>query len=752
MSHPIAPPTSTRAEVVPTSSRNSPDPAGPNPASSQSARSQPATPARPLTRTLRAIAVPIYVLCGLIAGAGALVFTGAAAPTLIGDAGPLARIGLPIVTFLFDSSMALTVAALIMASLVFPRTRPGTQPTHPRTKPVTTSAPTPKPTTTPTTPENLDPAWLGSLMIAQVGSVVWTLSAVAVLVFTYVATAGEQAYQGNFSAQLGQYVTQVDAGKLWLTIVLTTAVVSTLIFAFRSFAGVAWVTALSLIPLVPLALMGHAAGATGHTQAVNSLGLHLMAVIMWVGGILVLVLLSPQLMGRPDLRTIIERYSALAFAAIMVVAFSGFMNAILRVHTLTDWQTPYGLLILAKAAATIALGLIGLWHRTFIISRLGESFTTRSQLRAHAHDAPSTPQVKVRSEFFRLLIVEVILLAATLSAGVALSRSQPPIPQEPPTTPTPAEILSFEPLPPAPTWGNYFTQWLWDPLWVVIAVGTSYLYIRGFISVRKKGGDWPVSRVIWWLTGMVLLIYVTCGGPVVYGRVLFSGHMIQHMLLVMVVPLPMVLGAPITLLMRAAHARQDGSRGLREWILLLIHSRYLQFWSHPIVASINFAGSLVIFYWGGLMWPALKTHIGHEVMITHFLIAGYLFASALIGVDPGAHRYPPAISFIILLITMVYHAFFGISIMSATTLIEGDWFGNIGQEWISAIDDQQRGGSIAWGIGEFPTLFMAIMTGVQWARQSEREAKRTDRSEDRTGDAELKAYNDMLAKLNQHQR
>lgn len=687
-------------------------------------------------RGVRTWVMPIYMVFGLVGGAAAMVLTGAWAPTLIGDAGPLARFGLPVAKFVFNSSMTLTVAGLIMASLVFPRT----------------DAVTRERKGAEVREDGLDPAWLGSVMIAQVASVVWTLSSVAVLVFTYVSTAGGQAYAGNFSAQLGQYVTQVDSGRLWLTIILSTAVTSTVIFAVRSFAGIAWAAALSLFPLIPLGLMGHTVGASGHTQAVNSLGLHLLAVIMWVGGILVLALLAPRLIGRSDLRNIVERYSQLALAAVLVVGFSGFMSAVLRVHSLSDWQTPYGMLIIAKTVATVAVAVIGLWHRKFVIGRLGEVLNTRAQLRAKRGAEPTADQVSARVEFWRLLLVETALLAATLGAGIALARSQPPIPQEPPPTPSPAEILSYEPLPPEPTYANYFTQWLWDPLWIVVAVGTSYLYIRGYLAIRKKGGEWPVMRVIWWITGMAFLVYVTCGGPVVYGRVLFSGHMIQHMLLVMVVPLPMVLGAPITLLMRAAPARQDGSRGFREWILILIHSRYLRFWAHPIVASINFAGSLVVFYWGGLMWPALKTHVGHEIMIIHFLAAGYLFSAALVGIDPGTKRYPPAISFLILLITMAFHAFFGISIMGATILIEGDWFGNMGQEWISAIDDQQLGGGIAWGIGEIPTLLMAIIAAVHWNQQSEREAKRADRSEARTGDAELRAYNEMLERLNKAQK
>ena len=142
-----------------------------------------------------------------------------------------------------------------------------------------------------------------------------------------------------------------------------------------------------------------------------------------------------------------------------------------------------------------------------------------------------------------------------------------------------------------------------------------------------------------WLIGMLLLFYVTSGGPVVYGKVLFSAHMIQHMLIVMIVPLPMVLGAPITLLMRAVPARTDGSRGARDWILGAVHHPYLRFWAHPVVASVNFSGSLVVFYHTGIMWWALDTHIGHELMILHFVAAGYMFAQAMIGIDPGVERF-----------------------------------------------------------------------------------------------------------------
>jgi len=72
----------------------------------------------------------------------------------------------------------------------------------------------------------------------------------------------------------------------------------------------------------------------------------------------------------------------------------------------------------------------------------------------------------------------------------------------------------------------------------------------------------------------------------------------------------------------------------------------------------------------------------------------------------------------------------------------------MGRDWgLSAIEDQQRGGGIAWGIGELPTLALAIVVAVQWTRSDEREARRRDRQAERDGDAELTAYNDMLARM-----
>lgn len=674
-----------------------------------------------ITRFTSRAAVPLVVIGGLAVGTLAMLFTGAAEATLLNDPGPYVRFGLPAAKLVFNVAMSLTLGALMFALLILPRTQ--TKGRGRQAKPTTAKSTTP-------VAEPLNALWEKTLKIAEVASIAWTISAVAVLVFTFADTVGAQAYL-DFSNQLGVFLTQIAFGQLWTLIVVLIAVASTLCFGTRSFLGIAVAGVLGVGVMIPLALMGHSAEASGHTQAVNSIGLHLLGVTMWLGGLFVIALLGSDLARSNLLRSTIERYSSIALMAFAIVAFSGVVNSLLRVHSFDDLMTPYGQVIVAKTFATILLGLIGFWHRQFVIRRLGAA-------------------TSATREFWRLIVVEFVIFGATMGLAVALSRSQPPVSQEPVGDLTPAEILTGEPLPPPPSFARYFTEWSLDPLWVVIAVGLSVAYIVGFINLRRRGDSWPIHRLICWLLGMIFLVYVTSGGARVYGEIQFSGHMIQHMLLIMVVPLPMVLGAPITMLMRGTKARTDGSRGVREWVLWLVHTPYMRFFANPIFASVNFAGSLVVFYYSGVMKYALEWHLGHELMIIHFLGAGYLFAQALIGIDPGVERPAYPLRLLMLLITMAFHAFFGISIMSSEVLIEGDWFGNIGADWgYSAIEDQQMGGGIAWGIGEFPTLFIAIMVAFQWSKSSDREAKRLDRREARTDDAELRAYNDMLANMAQ---
>jgi cytochrome c oxidase assembly factor CtaG len=95
---------------------------------------------------------------------------------------------------------------------------------------------------------------------------------------------------------------------------------------------------------------------------------------------------------------------------------------------------------------------------------------------------------------------------------------------------------------------------------------------------------------------------------------------------------------------------------------------------------------------------------------------------------------------------MAFHAFFGLALMTGSGLLLADWYGAMGRQWgAPPLVDQQNGGGIAWSVGEIPTVILAIVVALQWARSDDREAKRIDRAADRDGDADLEAYNAMLA-------
>ena len=135
------------------------------------------------------------------------------------------------------------------------------------------------------------------------------------------------------------------------------------------------------------------------------------------------------------------------------------------------------------------------------------------------------------------------------------------------------------------------------------------------------------------------------------------------------------------------------------------------------------------------------------------VIAQYPLIASLVGADPGPRRWPPSLRLLLLFVTMSFHAFFGVTLVTSEVLLVPEWFGLLGRTWgDSAIADQQVGGSIAWGIGEIPTMVLAVVVAVRWAKDDERAARRRDRRIETRGDVELDDYNAMLAKLAERDR
>ena len=478
---------------------------------------------------------------------------------------------------------------------------------------------------------------------------------------------------------------------------------------------------------MPLALIGHAAGTANHSLAVNAIGVHLVAVVIWVGGLVALFSLRGN--SAEESSTLTKRYSSLALIAFGLIAVSGISSAAIRIDSPDKIFSNYGLLVLLKVAAFILLGVLGAIYRTRLISKLA----------AGAAAAKS---------FFKLVLVEFVIMGTAMGLATALSKTAPPAASEWLTNITPAQLLTGEKLPPELVASSFITAWKLDLVWAIISFGAIAAYLIGVRKLAKRGDKWSWMRTASWISGMLLLFYTTSGALNAYQEYLFSIHMIGHMILAMAIPVLLVPGAPVTLIMRAVDKRHDDSRGIREWVLWAVHTKYARFVANPIVAAVLFASSLVTFYYTPLFAWATHEHIGHEWMIVHFLITGYLFAQALIGIDPGPVRLPYAARLLLLIATMAFHAFFGLSLMDGNGLLLADWYGAMGRTWgADPLTDQHTGGAIAWGIGEIPTALLTIIVSVQWFNSDARDAKRLDRASDRTGNQDVEEYNAMLAKL-----
>jgi len=671
----------------------------------------PATPADVSPPRLAGTAGTLAVV-GLVAVVAGLLLTGAAAATLVADPGTATRWGLPVARVLTDVASSLTIGLLVLAAVALP------------------AAPDRHRTASARSQGGASPE-LGGLTLAVVRAAsatgfAWVAGSMVVVVLSYAQLAGVSPSSPGFTSQLGQFVTQIDLLRSLLISALVAMVVATGAMVATRQATTGWLAVLSVGALLPVALTGHAAGSSDHELAVDSLAFHLVGVAVWVGGLAALTLVRGRL-APTQLAVVVRRYSALALSCFVAVAGSGVVNAWLRVGTWRGLATAYGVLVLVKTAALVALGAAGAAHRRRTIALLDRSDDAKG--------------------FWRLVTGELVVMAIAIGAAVALASSAPPN-VEATTDGDVALALTGYPMPGPLHASTWFTAWRADLLWTTVAAVLLGLYLTGVVRLARRGDRWSLLRTVPWVLGCVVLVWATSGAPAIYGRVLFSSHMMGHMFLSMVVPPLLVLGAPVTLAMRTLAARRDGSRGPREWLLTAVHSRFLAVVGHPLVAAGLFAGSLIAFYYSPLFALSLRTHTGHVLMHVHFLLVGYLFASVLIGVDPGPARPPYPMRFLLLFATMAFHAFFGVTLIEGTQLLAPDVLGVLGRTWGSSpIVDQQYGGAVAWGVGEIPTLLLGLGIAVAWVRSDDRDSRRHDRQADRDGDAELTAYNEHLARL-----
>jgi cytochrome c oxidase assembly factor CtaG/putative copper export protein len=662
------------------------------------------SPGRLVAPSVRGSAVwPVLLGVGLLAGAtaaalSALSLTDALTATGLPNPGPVTTYGLPFVRAAGEIAAVLAVGSFMFAAFLVP--------------PQTTGV--------------LDAAGYRALRLGTVASGVWTVCAALLVPLTVSDVTGQPVVSRLSPSAIWSVASLVDTASAWRWTAFLAAAVTLASLPVLRWSWTPLLFAGSLVTLVPLALTGHSSAGGSHDMATNSLLIHLVAAALWAGGLMALLAHALRRGEHADVAA--RRFSALALWCFVAMALSGVVNALVRIRLGDLLHSGYGALVLAKATALCVLGFIG-WRQR----RRGVA-----ALRADP---------EARGPLIRLALVEALVFGLTFGIAVALGRTPPPPP------------LIFNPSIPAieigydfagpPTVARVLFDWRFDLIFGTAAIVMAVLYLVGMRRMRRRGDAWPMGRTVAWMCGCALLLFTTSSGLGRYMPAMFSMHMVAHMLLSMLVPILLVLGAPVTLALRTLPSAGRGEPpGPREWLLAGLHSRVSRFLTHPIVATMLFVAGFYGLYLGGIFDAAVSNHAAHLLMNLHFLVSGYLFYWVVIGIDPTPRQIPQLVKVAMVFATLPLHAFFGVALMGMQTVLGESFYRSLQLVWhTDLLGDQRLGGGIAWAAGEVPLVVVMIALLIQWRRSDQRTAKRLDRAADRDDGADLAAYNAMLAEM-----
>jgi putative copper resistance protein D len=645
------------------------------------------------------VLVGVAVLAGAVAASlAALSVAAALTATGLPDPGPVTTYGLPFVRAAGEIAAVVAVGSFLVAAFLVPPQANGV----------------------------LDAGGYRALRLGAVASGLWTVCAVLLVPLTVSDVTGQPVTSRLDFSAVWSVAGLVDIAGAWRWTAFLAAAVTIASIPVLRWSPTPLLFAGSLVTLLPLALTGHSSSGGSHDIGTNSLLIHLVAGALWAGGLL--GLLAHALRGGEHGYLAARRFSAIALWCFVAMALSGVVNALIRVRLTDLLTTSYGWLVVGKVVALCALGSLGWLQRRRGLAALR-----------------SDPQG--RGPLIKLALVEAVIFGLTFGIAVALGRTPPPAP------------LVFNPSIPAveigydlagpPTLARILFDWRFDLIFGTAAIVFAIVYVCAVIRLRRRGDAWPVGRTVAWLLGCLVLVLATSSGLGRYMPAMFSMHMAAHMLLSMLTPILFVLGAPVTLALRALPAAgRDDPPGPREWLLAALHSRLSQVLTNPFVATVIFVAGFYGLYFGGIFDAAVDSHAAHLAMNLHFLLSGYLFYWVVIGIDPTPRPIPPLGKVGMVFASLPFHAFFGVVLMSTNTVLGESFYKSLQLYWhTDLLGDQKLGGGIAWAAGEVPLVIVMIALLIQWRRSDERTAKRLDRAADRDEDADLAAYNAMLAEL-----
>jgi len=273
------------------------------------------------------------------------------------------------------------------------------------------------------------------------------------------------------------------------------------------------------------------------------------------------------------------------------------------------------------------------------------------------------------------------------------------------------------------SWHGAMTLWVWSPFSVSVLVAVlavAYWYLWAEWALAGRGRRWPLRRRIPFFAGLVAVDLALQSPVAAYTADYFQAHVIQHLLLMVVAPPLLALGAPSTLLL------QTSSRRVKKLWLGVLRSRPFALLTHPLVVWCAYFGVMFAFFMSSLINTAMLHPALMDAFNVLFLLSGTLYWWPLVGLDPIVHwRMGYGARMASVLIGGPPEVILGLAIMSAHAPIASMY----------SLASTHAGGGILWASTEFSVFGGFIPIFVQWVRSDSRVGARLDARADRANKA-----------------
>ena len=275
--------------------------------------------------------------------------------------------------------------------------------------------------------------------------------------------------------------------------------------------------------------------------------------------------------------------------------------------------------------------------------------------------------------------------------------------------------------PPKLTPARAFTEWRVDVPMLVLILLVAAWYLWSARKVRKAGGQWGSGRTFAFIVlGLGFWAIAVLAWPGAYESVLFYARATQTVLLVLVSPLFLAMGKPLTLLIEAYP-------GIGGRVERAVRSRAAKVVTFPAITTLLLVAVPMTMYFTSWYTHVFTSGAVRELTYLILMVPGYVFFWTLLRVDPVPKEYPYAVAMWITAAEVVGDAFFGIAVIADQTILAAAHYHAVGYPYgPSLATSQVLGGGIIWILGDFVGLpFLAVQL-IQMMRADKREAAEID--------------------------